>query len=164
MDIYLQGGIQALVLAVMVAGLVGLIVPVFPGLVVIWLADLVYGALVGFGLKGWILFGLITVLMIAGGLVDNVLMGKKAREGGASWLALAMGWIGGILGSFLLPPLGGIPAAILAVFAFEWIRMKDWRRALNLTKGMAIGWGWAFVARLGIGIVMIGLWGIWALT
>ncbi|MDD5370712.1 MAG: DUF456 domain-containing protein [Anaerolineaceae bacterium] len=164
MNLYLQYGVQALVLTVMLAGLVGLIVPVFPGLTVIWLADIVYGVLVGFDLKGWILFALITLLMIAGSLVDNFMMGKKAREGGASWWALAMGWVGGIVGSILLPPLGGIPAAILAVFAFEWVRMEDWRRALNLTKGMAIGWGWAFVARLGIGIVMIGLWGVWAWT
>jgi hypothetical protein len=27
---------------------------------------------------------------------------------------------------------------------------------------MAIGWGWSFVARFGIGLMMIALWAIWA--
>lgn len=161
MDILLQSGVQALALVVMLAGLVGLIVPVFPGLTVIWLAALGYGVLSGFGLKGWIVFALITILAIAGSLVDNFLMGAKARQGGASWWALAMGWIGGIVGSILLPPLGGIPASILAVFAFEWLRMKDWRRAFNVTKSMAVGWGSAFVIRFAMGVVMISLWGFW---
>jgi hypothetical protein len=48
------------------------------------------------------------------------------------------------------------------LFGVEWIRCKDWRKALASLKGMMIGWGWAFVIRFIIGLVMIGLWFIWA--
>jgi uncharacterized protein YqgC (DUF456 family) len=72
--------------------------------------------------------------------------------------------VAAIIGSFLIPipVIGGILAALATLFVIECIRRKDWRKALASLKGMAIGWGWAFVIRFIIGLVMIGLWLIWA--
>ena len=154
--------LTAVVFVFMLVGLFGLAFPMFPGLTVIWLAALGYGVMSGFGLFGWIAFALITLLMVAGSLVDNFLMGSKARAGGASWWAVAFAWLGGILGSILLPPLGGIPASLLAVFLYETITRRDWRHALRLTKNVAVGCGWAFVIRFGMGVLMILLWLAWA--
>ena len=162
MDPVAKYALQSLVLIVMVVGLFGLVIPVFPGLTVIWLAALGYGIATGFTPWGWVAFAFITILMIAGSLVDNVLMGAKAREGGASWWALASGWAGGVAGSLLLPPLGGIPGAMLGVFLFEFARLKDWRRAFRLTRGVAVGCGWAFVIRFIIGLIMVGVWILWS--
>ncbi|HEX2979904.1 MAG TPA: DUF456 domain-containing protein [Anaerolineaceae bacterium] len=162
MDPNLTLVLQGLVLAGMMIGLLGLVVPIFPGLVVIWLSALVYAITAGFG--GWVgvvAFIFISLLMIAGSLVDNLFMGAKTLQGGGNWWTLGIGTVAGVAGSIFFPPLGGIIAALLAVFAFELIRHKDWKKALELTKGMALGCGWAFVARFGIGIVMIGLWLLW---
>jgi hypothetical protein len=148
--------------AFMLAGLCGLIVPIFPGLTVIWLAALGYGVFAGFGTLGWIAFVLITLLMLAGSFVDNILMGSRALQGGATWWTLACGWAGGILGSILLPPLGGIPGALVGVFLYDFLTHNDWRRSLTLTKGVALGCGWAFVIRFCMGVVMIALWVFWA--
>jgi uncharacterized protein YqgC (DUF456 family) len=74
--------------------------------------------------------------------------------------------VAAILGSLFIPIpiIGGFLAALLTLFVIEWIRRKDWRKALISIKGMLIGWGWAFVIRFIIGVVMIGLWMIWAWT
>jgi uncharacterized protein YqgC (DUF456 family) len=72
----------------MLVGLFGLIIPIFPGLVVIWLSALFFGLVVGFDTLGIIIFILITLGMVAGSLVDNFLMGAGARVGGASWLTI----------------------------------------------------------------------------
>jgi hypothetical protein len=72
--------------------------------------------------------------------------------------------IAGIAGNFALPVIGGVLAALLALFLVEWIRRKNWREALTAMKGMALGCGWAFVIRFIIGVIMIGLWMIWAWT
>ncbi len=72
--------IQWLTLTFMLIGLVGLIIPVFPGLVVIWLAALIYGIAAGFSTKGWIIFILISLLALVGGIMDNIFMGAKARR------------------------------------------------------------------------------------
>ena len=154
--------IRAVTLTVMLAGL--LVLPLLPGLVIIWAAALGYGLAAGFGTLGWIIFASLTVLMIAGSVIDNVIIGKSAHKEGAPWWAVVLALLAAIVGSFVIPIpiIGGILAALATLFGIEWIRRKDWRQALAALKGMAIGWGWAFVIRFIIGLIMIGLWLIWA--
>ena len=66
------------------------------------------------------------------------------------------------LGSIFLTPLGGIATALLGLFLAEYAWRKNSEEAWEVTKGLIVGWGWAFVIRLVIGIVMIAMWGIWA--
>ena len=155
---------NALILGVMFIGLAGLVLPIFPGLVVIWLATLGYGMLAGFGTLGWIMFALITVLMIVGSVVDNVLMGKKAHDSGAAWFSVLLALLFGLIGNFIFPILGGFIGALLALFIAEWIRRRNWRDAASATRGWATGCGWAVAIRFLMGLVMIGLWLIWALV
>jgi uncharacterized protein YqgC (DUF456 family) len=146
----------------MLVSFCGLIVPIFPGLMVIWLLALLYGILSGFGALGAVLFVIITVLAILGEISDNLLMGKKARQEGARWFSIATAYIAGVVCSIVFTPLIGIAAALGALFLTEYIASKDHRKALAVTKGMAIGWGWAFVSRFAVGLMMIALWAIWA--
>jgi uncharacterized protein YqgC (DUF456 family) len=162
MDPKLELLVNLLILVGMLVTLCGLIVPVFPGLIVIWLLALLYGIVAGFGTLGAVLFVIITVLAILGEVSDNLLMSKKARKEGARWLSIAIAFIAGITGSIVFSPLGGIAAALGALFLVELVSSKDRRKALALTKGMAIGWGWAFVLRFAVGLMMIVLWAIWA--
>ena len=153
---------EALVLTMMIIGLVGLLVPIIPGLVIIWVAALGYGLYAGFGTLGWIMFALITVLMIVGSVLDNVLMGTKAHESGAPWWVVLVAMVAGIIGNFFLPVIGGILAALLALFLVEFARRKNAKKALTSMKGMLVGWGWAVLIRFIMGLFMIGLWLIWA--
>jgi uncharacterized protein YqgC (DUF456 family) len=148
----------------MAVGLFGLVVPIFPGITVIWLAALGYGVVTGFSTLGWVLFGVITVLLIIGVTIDNVLMGAKARKEGAAWLSLALGWLAGILGTILLPPVGGFIAAPVVVLLLEYLRQRDFNKALLTLRGLAIGFGASFVVRLFIGLVMIAIWLVWAIN
>lgn len=151
-------------LLVMVTGLVGLILPIFPGLVVIWLACLGYGILEGFSTLGWVIISLVTLLMIAGSLIDNVIMTQQAHEYGAAWYSILIAMLFGIVGSFLLPVIGGLLGALLALFLVEWLRHRNWRTAFTSTRGWAEGWGWAFMIRFLMGLLMIGLSIIWMLV
>jgi len=162
MPTWLQISIEVLTLTFMLFGLFGLVIPIMPGLVIIWVAALGYGIAAGFGALGWIMFAIITLLMIAGSFIDNVLMGTQARQSGASWVSIAAALVFGLAGNFILPVIGGLIAALLALFVAEWIRRKDWREALKSVRGMAWGCGWAFVIRFIMGAVMIGLWLVWA--
>jgi hypothetical protein len=162
MPAWLQISIEVLTLTFMLFGLFGLVIPVIPGLVIIWVAALGYGIAAGFGTLGWIMFAIISLLMVAGSVIDNVLMGTQARQSGASWVSIAAALVFGIAGNFVLPVIGGLIAALLALFVAEWIRRKNWRESLKSVRGMAWGCGWAFVIRFIMGVVMIGLWMIWA--
>lgn len=148
-------------LVVMLIGLFGLVIPIFPGGVVIWLAALGYGLVYGFSTTGIVIFILITLLMIAGTLADNVLMGTRAKQAGATWWSLFFGLVGGVLGTIFFPPIGGLGGAPLALYGFEYLHHRDAGKALRVTKALLIGWGWSFVARFGLGFLKILLWGVW---
>ncbi len=158
-----EGTLQLVVLAVMLFGLFGLIIPILPGLVIIWVAALVYGIVTGFTWTSGIILAVMTVLMAVGSVIDNVIMGAKARQTGASWLAIGAALGAGILGSLIFPPFGGFIAALLALFAVEYNRLQDVQKAVDSTRSMALGCGWAAIVRFGMGIVMILLWGAWVL-
>jgi len=154
----------AAILLAMLIGLFGMVIPIFPGGVVIWLAALVYGIFFGISGWGWVFFIIITGLMIGGIIVDDLLMATSARKHGASWGSLVFAYIGGIAGTILLPPFGGLLGAPLILYLSEYGRKRNRGQAWQVTRGLLIGWGWSFVARFGIGLVMIALWMIWVFT
>jgi uncharacterized protein YqgC (DUF456 family) len=151
-----------IVLVIMLVGLFGLVIPIFPGIIIIWLAALAYGLITGFYPLAWILFAVITVLFLVGFTIDNILMNAKAHQAGASWSSLVLGIIAGILGTILLPPLGGLITTPVVVLLVEYLRQHDIKRAWHALRGMLIGWGASFVVRFLIGLVMIALWLVWA--
>jgi uncharacterized protein YqgC (DUF456 family) len=153
-----------LTLVVMGVGLFGLVVPLFPGISLIWLAALGYGLITGFTTLGWVLFALITILFIIGAFIDNVLMNATAHKEGASWFTLALAMLAGIVGTIAFPPIGGLIAAPLVVLLLEFWRQRDFKKALASLRGMAVGWGSAFVVRLFLSLAMIGLWLVWAIN
>jgi len=152
-----------LTLAAMMVGLFLSIIPFFPGITVIWLAALLYGIITGFDTLGIVLFVLITIGMLVGISVDNILMGAGARRGGASWLTIAVGLVAGIIGTVIFPPFGGLIAAPLAIFLLEVLRNRQWRSGWRATRGLALGWGLSFLVRFAIGLVMIVIWLAWGL-
>jgi uncharacterized protein YqgC (DUF456 family) len=150
-------------LVIMLVGLLGLVIPIFPGIIVIWLAALVYGLVTGFYPLAWILFAVITVLFLVGVTIDNILMNAKARQAGAAWSSLILGIIAGILGTILLPPFGGIIATPLVVLLLEYLRRRNLQQAWIALRGLLIGWGASFMVRFFIGLVMISLWLVWTI-
>ena len=145
----------------MLIGLLGSLIPIFPGLAIMWFAALGYGIVNGFSTVGIILFIVLTVLAVVGTLIDNIMMGAGARKGGASWLTIAVALIAGVLGTFLYPPIGGIIAAPLAVLLLEYVRLRDINQAWQALRGLATGWGLSYFVRFLIGILMLVLWWVW---
>ena len=111
--------------AIMAVGLFGLFLYIIPGLTIIWIAVLIFGIVKGFTLPTGIIFGVITLLMIGGNIVDNLMMGAEAKKSGASWLSIVVALVAGVAGTLLLPPFGGIVAAAAGILIVEWIRNKD---------------------------------------
>jgi len=162
LPVWLETAIIILTVLTMLFGLFGLVIPIFPGNVVMWLAALVYGLVFGFGRLGGIIFTIITVLMLVAAAADNLLMGAKAREKGASWGSIILALLAGVIGTIVLPPIGGLIAAPLVLYLMELNRLGDADEAKTLVKALLTGWGLAFIVRFGLGVIMLALWGIWA--
>ena len=152
------------VLAVMLIGLFGLLTTIIPGLAIIWVAALVYFIVTGFSTGSIILFVVMTILTVVGSLLDNVIMGAKARQSGASWLAIGVALLAGLVGTLAFPPFGGLLAALLGLFVMEYLRLRDPKLAFDSAKNMAAGCGWAVLLRFGIGMIMILMWGLYVLS
>jgi uncharacterized protein YqgC (DUF456 family) len=163
---WLQFGLQTITLFVLLLGLVGLIVPVFPGLTVMWLATLVFallqaasGRMTGWD---WFLFALITLLMVGGNIIDNIIIASKMRGHEIPWRNILLCYVVGIIVSLFFTPLIGLIASPLSLLGLEYLRFKNWEQARASATVFIIGWGASFAARFGIGILMILLWMLWA--
>lgn len=158
--------LETLTLFVLFVGLAGLIVPVFPGLTIMWLGTLVYAVIQGTAGKmtgwDWFLFAVITLLMIGGNIVDNLIIAAKMRDHKVPWSSILIAFGAAILVSLFFTPVVGLLAAPLSLFLAELNRLKDRDLAIQSTKVYMIGWGWAFGARFIIGVTMIGSWMLWA--
>lgn len=164
MDWQTIGNVTVHILAglTMVVGWFSLLIVIVPGLVIMWVGALGYGIFTGFDTTGWIIFAIMTILMVVGSLIDNFLMGASARQKGASWWSLGAAWVGAIIGTIVLPPIGGLIFALLALFLVEYFRLKDSKQAFDSSTSLATGCGWAVGVRLVIGFIMLILWILWA--
>lgn len=158
----LQAAFPWIILAFILLGQAATLVPLLPGLWIQWAAALVYGLVNGFDLTGGLLFGIITVLVLIGGIIDNVAMGASAKSSGASWLSIGAALLGGVAGSLIFPPLGGLILAMGGIFIVEYLRIRDWRKAWESTRGLAVGCGWGAVLRFIFGSLVVVVWLLWA--
>ena len=149
------------ILVIMTAGLMSLITFVIPGLTVIWICALVYALITGFNLTATIALIVMTLLMLFGNFVDQLLMGARARKNGATWGSIGASMLAAFVFSILFPPFGGLVAAILVLMGFEFYRLRDWKQAANSSKDLAAGCLSALLVRFMIGLVMIGIWFVW---
>ena len=156
-----QAVLLTLTMVVLLVGQFGSMVPIFPGPLILWLAALGYGILVGFDTAGLVIFLVITLLVIGGMLADNVLMGAGARQGGASWRTILIALVAGVVGTIIFPPFGGLIAAPLAILLLEYNRLRDWEKARKSLFGMATGWGASFIVRFAFSAVAFAFWLLW---
>ena len=133
-------------MAAMIVGLLGVILPIVPGVGFIWIVALVYAIAERFATIDPITFTVLTLLGAAGVSADLWMSQVGAKAGGASLASmlagLALAAIGAIVGLFFLG-IGAIPGAIvgaiLGVFAAEWYRHKDWKEAFKASGGWLVG-------------------------
>ncbi len=161
MEQFLNAAFPLVIAGLMLAGQVGLMVPILPGLWLQWAAALVYGLVRGFDTAGYILFAIITILVIVGGLMDNIMMGAKAKTGGAGWISVIVALVAVVIGSLIWPPLGGLILAMAAIFLVEYLRAKDVNKAWESTRNLAVGCGWGVVLRFLFGLLVIAVWLVW---
>ncbi|MBN2257323.1 MAG: DUF456 domain-containing protein [Anaerolineaceae bacterium] len=163
MNPILEGSLDTIVVIGILIGILGNFIPFFPAVTITWLAILGYGLIHGFNWGSGVIFTVITILLIAGNLIDNLMMGAGARQKGTSWIAIAVSFLTMVVVSFIASPLVGLLASLLALFIVEAIRIRDLKKAFNSMGGMSVGCMTAMVVRFFICLVMAWLWLIWAL-
>jgi uncharacterized protein YqgC (DUF456 family) len=157
------GLFTALAGLLMLVGLVGIVVPVLPGLILIWLAALGYGLLVGWGASGPWLFAVITLLGATGTGAEIWVTGAGARVAGASMWSIAAGIVLAVVGLIFFNLLGAVVGLVIGMLLAEYYRQRDWRKALTSAGGTAAGCGVSYGVKILLGLGMIGAWVAWVL-
>ena len=80
---WLSTALRLVILAGLIMAWIGTIIPIFPGPTVMWLFVLLYGLVAGFGTRGAIFFGVISLLTVVSWFTDNYFSLRGARQGGA---------------------------------------------------------------------------------
>src|SRR3954469_19791769 len=142
-------------LAVLV-GVVGIVVPVLPGSVLILGAVLVWAIAASSG-AGWVVFALVTTLLVAGGVVKYAVPGRRLKAQGVPTRSLVAGGLLGIVGFFVVPVVGLLIGFVLGVYLLELQRLGA-ARAWPSTRSALGAVGLSMLIELAAGLTAAMIW------
>lgn len=145
---FLLGGVVALV------GLAGTILPGLPGLPLIWLGVVGAFALAGMGVAGWVVAVLVTVQLVVGVAAKYVLASTGTPDDRLPRSTLLLAVAGAAVGFFVIPVVGFLIGAVVAVLVAEHRRLGDWESARASTTRLAQRVGIGMVVEVGAGLAM----------
>ena len=120
---------NVLVLLAMVVGTVGIVVPVLPGLIVVWGATLVWAFERQDG-PGWLVLGIATLLYAVGLVAKYVLPGRRMKTAGVDGVVVAVALAVAVVGFFVVPVVGAPLGFVLAVYVLELVKHREHARGL----------------------------------
>ncbi len=133
-----QNATQALGIALMAIGFVGVFVPVLPGPLVMWGGALVWAAGDQFQRLSWPVLIVMGLLVVAAWGCNLALTAHFTRRSSASWKTVAGAIVGGVAGGALLTfgvpvvgsVIGAVVGGVLGVLAVELLRQRRLRPAM----------------------------------
>jgi len=150
-------GGQVLVGVAILVGLLGVLVPVLPGLLLCWAAVLVW-ALVERTAAAWVVLAVASVLLALGQVVKYLVPGRRMRAAGVPWQSLAAGGVVAIVGFFVIPVVGGVLGFVGGVYGAEWLRLGSHQTAWPSTVHALRAVGLSVLIELGAGLLIASAW------
>jgi uncharacterized protein YqgC (DUF456 family) len=141
------------------AGIVGVIVPVLPGLLLCWLGVLVWAIFADGGWAKWPVFAVVTVLAVAGTVVKYLWPGRNLKRSGVPNTTLLAGGALALVGFFVVPIVGLVIGFVLGVWLAESARLKDSRLAWPSTKHALKAAGLSMLIELAAALAIAAVWG-----
>lgn len=141
-------GIVLVALAIAV-GLVGIVVPLIPGVLLVFGAIAVW-AVVENNVPGWVTLGVVTALLAASTLIKYLWPMRRMRAADVGTLTLVAGAVLGVIGFFVIPVVGLVIGFVLGIYLAELANRRDQRVAWTSTKHALKG------AALSVGVELCG--------
>ena len=144
----------SLTLLVMLAGLIGSLLPVMPGVPLILIAAIGHRLYFGAAsINNFVLIILVWLTLVS--LVFDFLASLLgSRKFGATWLGMTGAVVGGIIGLFFSLP-GIILGPFLGAMIFEILGDKEFKQAVHAGLGATVGLLLGIAGKFAIGVVMI---------
>lgn len=149
-------GITVVAGLIMLVGLVGIVIPVLPGLLLVWGGVLLWTIEVQGG--AWWIFGIATVLTAACLLLEYTIPGKRMRRAGVRTSTLLAGLGLAVVGFFVIPAVGALLGFPLGIYLIERARRGGHAQAWTATKHALKAVGLNILIELTTGLLIVGIW------
>ena len=145
----------------MVAGLVGAVVPVLPGAPLIFAGALLHAFMTDFQTLGVGRLAILAVLALVASVLEHLAGALGARKFGGGRGAM-LGAIIGVVVGLAWPPFGLIICPIAGAIIGELIRTRALAPSVRTGMGTALGMIAGVAMHLALGLVMIALFAWWS--
>jgi len=152
---------NVLVLLAMLVGTVGIVVPVLPGLLLVWGATLVWAFERQDG-PGWLVFGIATLLYAVGLVAQYLVPGRRMKTAGVDGVVVAVALVVAVVGFFVVPVVGAPLGFVLTIYVLERVKhgshARAWHattqalRAVALNIGIELVTAFAMIATWALGV------------
>jgi uncharacterized protein YqgC (DUF456 family) len=136
-------GVVFVALAIAV-GLVGIVVPLIPGILLVFGAIAVW-AVVENNVTAWVTLGVVTAVVAASTLIKYLWPMRRMRAADVGTSTLVAGAALGVIGFFVIPVVGLVIGFVLGVYLAELARCHDqrvaWTSTVHALKGVALSVG-----------------------
>lgn len=140
-----------------IVGILGVIIPVIPGLLIALLGVLIWAWDLG-TTTGWVFFGLCAAVYAAGLTLQFLIPGRRMKAAGIATSTLVIGLLVGIVGFFVIPVIGGPIGFVLGIYLVETSRTRDREAAWTSTKAALRGILHSIGIELCAGLVILTTW------
>lgn len=141
-----------------VVGVIGIVVPVLPGLLLTLVAVLVWAISTGGG-TAWGLFALAAVVYVIGVTAQFLLPGRRLKSQGVGLATLMLAVVGGIIGFFVIPVIGAPIGFVAAIFLVEMTRSRSrdqaWSRTKSALRAIVHSMGIELVTAFVIAVILV---------
>lgn len=144
-----------LIILMFVLAFVGLIKPIIPSVLVMWIGSIIYQIGFNDGRLSWI-FYVAMIIFTVFILVADFMMNKYfVNRFGGSKVGEYTALVGVIVGCFVFPPFGIILVPLIAVFVVELLNGFDFKKALKVSLGSVIAFLASTVSQAIIMVMMV---------
>lgn len=127
---------------IVATGIVGVIIPVVPGLLLSWFGVLLWTIIGGAGPTKWIFLAIATAVALTGAGIKYALPGRNMKASGVRTSSIVAGGVLGIIGFFLIPviglPIGFVVGVLLAELAHNQNREQAWQSTVAALKAVGL--------------------------
>jgi uncharacterized protein YqgC (DUF456 family) len=140
-------------------GVIGVVVPVVPGLLLSWLGVVFWAFLgdAGGGVK-WVVVVVATLVAVIGAGIKYLVPGRRLKSAGVPNSALLAGGVLGLIGFFVVPVVGLILGFVLGIYLVEHARLgpgQAWPSTKQALAAVGLAMLIEFTAALAVAVVWV---------
>jgi uncharacterized protein len=142
----------------MLAGVVGTVIPLLPGIPLVYVAAVGSWYVLGWSAGTWVGLVVVTVLAVVGMVATVVMPARRGAQAGMPRTSMLTGLAGAVIGFFVIPVVGVLVGGVAGIALAEQRRLGDTAAARRSTEAALRGFGVGVAVEAVTAITMVLVW------